>query len=369
MTLVSDTVLPSDSPTPDIQPVLELRGVKKFFPVNSGGRFGRSRRLLKAVDGVDLRVEPGQTIGLVGESGSGKSTVARLGLRLIEPSEGTVWLNGHDLARASRSGLRRMRRDAQMVFQDPFSSFDPLATVGSGLAEPLVTHFDLDRRQRSERIAELLTLVGLPEAHARRYPRQLSGGQLQRAAIARALAVEPAILVMDEPVSSLDVSTQAQIINLLHDLQDRLRISYLFIAHDLAVVRHMSDRISVMYLGRIVEEGPSNEVYERPNHPYTASLLSAIPLPNPARQRARRRIVLTGDVPSPLDVPSGCRFRTRCPYAMDVCAEQDPPAFTAASGTTTYCHLHTSGPHLQGAPISTLAGQRSTALPANRENG
>ena len=351
MTLPTDTDgVPSEPPSSQV--VLDLQAVTKHYPV--GHRRRHSARVLRAVDGIELTVHRGETVGLVGESGSGKSTVARLSLALVEATGGTVAVKGVDLASAGRDQVRRLRREAQMVFQDPYSSFDPLATVGSGVAEALVTHSDLDRRGRADRVSSLLELVGLDAAHAHRYPRQLSGGQLQRAAIARALAVEPAILVMDEPVSSLDVSTQAQIINLLRDLQDRLGIAYLFIAHDLAVVRHMSDRIAVMYLGRIVEQGRAAEVYERPLHPYTASLLAAIPIPHPARQRERTRIVLQGDTASPIDLPSGCRFRNRCPYVMDICAAEDPPAFVAPTGTTAYCHLHTSGPRLNGSSVLTI---------------
>jgi len=242
-----------------------------------------------------------------------------------------------------------------MIFQDPYSSFDPRATVGSSVAEPLRAHECLSRREREDRAAALLELVGLNRTHLSRYPYQFSGGQLQRLAIARALILNPGLVVCDEPVSSLDVSTQAEVINLLRRLQDELGVAYLFIAHDLSVVRHVSDRIGVMYLGRIVEQGPAEAVYTMPRHPYTEALLSAVPVPDPVVQRTRRRIVLTGDIPSPVAPPSGCRFHTRCPYAMDVCRRVDPPPFTADDGTVVACHLHTEGPRLSGATVRDLS--------------
>ena len=249
----------------------------------------------------------------------------------------------------------------QVVFQDPYSSFDPLATIADSLAEPMRTYLDLDAKARTERISELLRTVRLSPEHRNRYPREFSGGQLQRVAIARALALSPKLLVLDEPVSSLDVSIQADVINLLGDLQEELGLAYLFIAHDLALVRHVSNRIAVMYLGRIVEQGPADEVYRRPKHPYTEALLSAIPLPNPARQRVRERIVLEGDIPSPAAPPPGCRFHTRCPLVMDVCRTVDPPAFVTPDGTTVFCHLHTDGPRLAG---DTVIGLHAGAAPS-----
>jgi len=267
---------------------------------------------------------------------------------------GELHIDGHDVTKASRSQLRTIRRNAQMIFQDPYSSFDPRATVGSSIAEPLRAHEHLTHRERDDRAAELVGLVGLTREHLTRYPYQFSGGQLQRLAIARALAINPGLVVCDEPVSSLDVSTQAQVINLMRALQHDLGVAYLFIAHDLSVVRHVSHDIAVMYLGRIVEQGPAEEVYTRPRHPYTEALLSAIPVPDPAYQRSRERIVLRGDVPSPLAPPSGCRFRTRCAYAMDVCSNEDPPVFRAPGGTMVACHLHVTGPTLAGAPVTEL---------------
>ena len=242
-----------------------------------------------------------------------------------------------------------------MIFQDPYSSFDPRATVGSSISEPLRAHEDMNRQQRYERASELVELVGLGPQHLERYPYQFSGGQLQRLAIARALAIKPDLVVCDEPVSSLDVSTQAQVINLMRQLQRDLGVAYLFIAHDLSVVRHVSDNIAVMYLGRIVEQGPAEAVYNAPKHPYTEALLSAVPVPDPVEQRSRTRIVLTGDVPSPVDPPPGCRFHTRCPFVMDICRTVDPEDTITPDGTTVACHLHTSGPTLAGASVRTIS--------------
>ena len=343
-------------------PLLELRGLTKSFPVKSGV-LKRVVGQVRAVDGVDLTVHQGETVGLVGESGSGKSTVARVALRLIEPTGGSVWFDGKDITAIDQRELRQQRRGMQIVFQDPYSSLDPRATVGDTIGEPLAVHEGLRKSQRDDRAAELLRQVGLPAQYIRRYPHQFSGGQRQRIAIARALALRPRLLICDEPVSSLDVSTQSQVINLLIDLQQELGLAYLFIAHDLSVVRHMSDRIAVMYLGQIVELGPAESVYRAPRHPYTEALLSAIPIPDPVRQRQRRRIVLSGDVPSPLHPPSGCHFRTRCPYAMPICAERAPEPFLAGDGTSVACHLHTEGPRLSGEPVTalTMPGTGATA--------
>ena len=281
---------------------------------------------VKAVDGVSFSIAKGQTLGLVGESGSGKSTTARLVLRLIEPNAGTVSLDGIDVTKLDKTELRHARRKMQIVFQDPYSSLDPRSTIGESVGEPLEVHEGLHGRARDERVGDLLGEVGLDRRYVSRYPHEFSGGQRQRIAVARALALRPELLICDEPVSSLDVSTQSQVINLLDELQDRLGLTCLFIAHDLSVVRHISDRIAVMYLGRIVEIGDAEQVYTRPTHPYTEALLSAIPVPDPAEQRRRARIVLNGDIPSPFNPPSGCRFHTRCPYAMEVCSEEDPLA-------------------------------------------
>jgi peptide/nickel transport system ATP-binding protein len=345
-------------------PLLEVRGLRKEFPVTAGV-LRRVRGHVRAVDGVDFTVAAGETLGLVGESGSGKSTVARLVTRLIDPTAGTLTLDGEDLGTARGRELRRARAGLQMIFQDPYSSLDPRATIAVSVGEPLEIHRGIHGAKRDQRVIELLDMVGIGAHLLRRYPHEFSGGQRQRIAVARALALEPRLLVCDEPVSSLDVSTQSQVINLLADLQQRLGLAYLFIAHDLSVVRHLSHRIAVMYLGRIVETGPAEEVYRRPTHPYTEALLSAIPVPDPVRQRQRQRIVLQGEMPSALAPPSGCRFRTRCPYVMDVCAVEDPPPFQTAAGTTVWCHLHTSGPTLAGEPVSALT--RTGAAPAATE--
>lgn len=338
-------------------PVLEAKGLVKHYPVRAGF-FRRQVGTVQAVDGVDLEISEGATLGLVGESGSGKSTVARLLMQLVPRTAGTIRLNGREVAELEGPERKKELRNVQMVFQDPYSSFDPMTTIGKSIAEPLVTHFSLEADEKARRVATTLEQVGLSRTFADRRPSEMSGGQLQRAAIARALIIEPRLLVLDEPVSALDVSTQAQVINLLMDLQDEMRISLLFIAHDLAVVRHVSERIAVMYLGRIVEEGDAATVYEAPLHPYSAALLSAVPVPDPIVQRARERVVLQGDIPSPLNPPSGCRFRTRCTYVMPICSEVDPPAFVAG-GSTVYCHLHTEGPQLGGETVLRLAGRSS----------
>jgi peptide/nickel transport system ATP-binding protein len=351
---------------PGSRPLLELRGLTKDFPVHSSV-LRRLTGRVQAVAGVDLAIAAGQTLGLVGESGSGKSTLARLALRLIEPTAGRIILDGRDITVLSQRALRSARRDMQIVFQDPYSSLDPRATIGEAVAEPLEVHQGLRGRRRDERVAELLERVGLNRAMMRRYPHEFSGGQRQRIAVARALALDPRLLICDEPVSSLDVSTQSQVINLLTDLQDELGLTYLFIAHDLSVVRHISDRIAVMYLGRIVEEGYAEQVYTRPRHPYTLALLSAIPVPDPSATQRKRRIVLEGDVPSPLDPPAGCRFHPRCPYAMDVCTRIEPEPFCTQDGTTVACHLHTSGPTLAGRPL-TDAGIPEMAAPTGHND-
>ncbi len=341
---------PSPLDLPHRAPLLEVRGLSKSFPVQRGV-LRRTVGRVQAVDGIDLDIGAGETLGLVGESGSGKSTVARLILRLVEPSAGSVRLNGQPIHSLAAAPLRQARRQMQIVFQDPYSSLDPRATVGATVAEPLLVHEDLSSAEREERVIELLGRVGLGRHCLDRYPHEFSGGQRQRIAVARALALEPQLVVCDEPVSSLDVSTQSQVINLLMRLQRELGLSYLFIAHDLSVVRHISDRIAVMYLGRIVEVGDAEEVYLRPTHPYTQALLSAIPLPDPGAQRRRRRTVLRGDPPSPLQPPPGCRFHTRCPHVMDICRTADPVAVTTPGGSTVACHLATADAIPAGAAV------------------
>ncbi|MBM3674755.1 MAG: ABC transporter ATP-binding protein [Actinobacteria bacterium] len=347
-----ESVAPAPAIADPVEPLVEISGLAKDFPLRSG-LIRRVVGQVRAVDGVELAIGRAETVGLVGESGSGKSTVARLVLRLVEPTAGSVHLDGTDVTRLDAAALRSARRRMQIVFQDPYSSLDPRATIAETVGEPLEVHLGLQGPERDARVAALLEQVGLGSHLVHRYPHEFSGGQRQRIAIARALALDPSLLILDEPVSSLDVSTQSQVINLLTDLQDRLGLSYLFIAHDLSVVRHISDRIAVMYLGRIVEQGPAEQVYARPTHPYTAALLSAIPVPDPSA--LRERVVLEGDVPSPLAPPSGCRFHPRCAYAMDVCAQQDPSPFSTAAGTVVACHLHTEGPALAGAPVTLLA--------------
>jgi oligopeptide/dipeptide ABC transporter ATP-binding protein len=342
----------ADRPAPATTDVIRTEGLTKHFPLKRSARHEGDGPNIRAVDGVTLAIPPGATLGLVGESGSGKSTIARLVLRLMPPTDGRVFFEGNDITDAKGGELRALRHRMQLVFQDPYSSFDPQATVLDSVIEPLRAQGH-GRGPCERRATQLFDLVGLAREHLQRYPRELSGGQLQRAGIARALATDPRLVVMDEPVSALDVSTQAQVINLLEDLQNELGIAFLFIAHDLAVVRHVSDRIAVMYLGQIVEEGPAEELYNAPTHPYTHALVSAIPVPNPRVQRGRPRVVLRGEIPSPANPPSGCRFRTRCPFVMPICAE-DPPEFVTPAGIRTFCHLHTSGPVIAGAPISTL---------------
>jgi oligopeptide transport system ATP-binding protein len=305
-------------------PLLRVEHLTMHFPVSSGWIPGRSTAYVQAVDDVSFEVRRGETLGLVGESGCGKTTVGRTLLQLYRPTGGSVLFEGTDLTRLRGEELRRRRRDFQMIFQDPYASLDPRATVAEIIGEPLEVHGLASGAAKRERVLELLRQVGLNPAFAQRYPHEFSGGQRQRIGIARALAASPSFIVCDEPISALDVSIQAQIVNLLEEIQERLGLTYLFIAHDLAVVRHICDRVAVMYLGKIVEIAPRTVLYERPRHPYTRALLSAVPVPDPRVERTRERIILSGDVPSPINPPRGCRFHPRCPFAQPRCAEEEP---------------------------------------------
>ena len=305
--------------------LLQTRNLKMHFPIRAG-ILQRTVGHVKAVDGVDLSVRRGETLGLVGESGCGKSTLARLILRLLEPTEGEVIFDGENILGYDRKRMLGVRRNMQIVFQDPYASLNPRMTVGNIVSEPLKIH-DVGG-DRKKRVQELLEVVGLSPEHYNRYPHEFSGGQRQRIGVARAIALNPRLIICDEPVSALDVSIQAQVINLLQDLQKEFDLTYVFIAHDLSVVKHISDRVAVMYLGKIVELADRNSLYGEPRHPYTASLLSAIPVPDPHKERERQRVVLSGDVPSPANPPQGCSFHTRCPRAQDYCTEHEPPLET-----------------------------------------
>jgi oligopeptide transport system ATP-binding protein len=321
----------------DRPPLLSVRQLKKYFAVK-GGLLAREVDRVHAVDGVSLDIAAGETLALVGESGCGKSTTGRCILRLIEPSSGEVWFQGRDVTRLHGEALRGLRRDMQIIFQDPFASLNPRHTVRGIIGEALVIHgLAKSRRELDERVVQLLATVGLQADHMPRFPHEFSGGQRQRIGIARALAVEPKLIICDEPVSALDVSIQAQVINLLEDLQEKLGLTYLFIAHDLSVVEHISDRVAVMYLGRVVEIAPARELYDNPRHPYSEALLSAVPIPDPKVKR--KRIVLQGDVPNPFRPPSGCRFRTRCPLAEPRCASEVPELRQNRSGHWVACHV------------------------------
>src|SRR5471032_2874296 len=318
-------------------PILELRDVRTHFPVSHGFLFRRDLGTVKAVDGVTLSVARGEVLGLVGESGCGKSTLARTILQLVPTTGGTVVLEGKNLTSGSAAEVHDMRRDLQMVFQDPYASLNPRMTVFATLAEPLLVHRVCPTAEVPARVAELMSVVGLAPRFMQKYPHEFSGGQRQRIAIARALALEPKVIIADEPVSALDVSIQAQILNLLAELCRKMNLSLIFIAHDLSVVRHISDRVAVMYLGKIVELGPAADVIDRPRHPYTKALVSAIPVPDPAAEKTRMRIVLAGDPPSPINPPSGCAFHPRCPHAVARCQEVVPPLIPAGDAREAAC--------------------------------
>ncbi len=321
---------------PETQPLLDARGLVKHYPIK-GGVMLKEVAAVKAVDDVSLSIQPGETLGLVGESGCGKSTFGRAILRLEEPTAGEVWFDGDNILTYDAEQQRALRKKMQIIFQDPFSSLNPRKPVASIVGEPLLIHGMKSRRERDARVLELLRVVGLRQEHMRRYPHMFSGGQRQRIGVARALALNPKLVVCDEAVSALDVSIQAQVLNLLKDLQEDFGLTYLFISHDLHVVEHISDRVAVMYLGKIVEIAASDTIYAQPLHPYTQALLSASPMPDPTRQQ--KRIILKGDVPSPIDPPPGCRFHTRCPYAESICSEKEPALREINPGHQAACHF------------------------------
>jgi oligopeptide transport system ATP-binding protein len=335
-------------------PLLEVRHLVKHFPIKSGVLIDREVAKVRAVDDVSLTLYPGETLGLVGESGCGKSTLCRTILKLIEPTSGSIRLEGTEIAGYSRRQMRPLRREVQMIFQDPFSSLNPRHRVGQIVGAPLKLHGVASGPDLKRQVQSLLDRVGLSAEHYNRFPHEFSGGQRQRIGIARALALRPKLIVADEPVSALDVSIQAQIINLLDDLQDEFGLTYIFVAHDLSVVRHVSDRIAVMYLGKIVEVSPSDTLYESPIHPYTTVLLSAIPIPDPKATRERDALVVEGDVPSPINPPSACRFHTRCPWATEECADLEPALRDYGKGHLAACYhpLNTSAAQASGAPVA-----------------
>ncbi len=333
---------PTSQATPQQQgaePLVQVRGLVKHFPLTRGIVIQRKVGAVQAVDGVDFDVMRGETLGLVGETGCGKSTTARLIMRLLEPTAGEIRFEGQDITALKGSRLKAIRREMQMIFQDPYSSLNPRKTIGATIAEPFAIHGLLDGKgERKRAVQELLETVGLSPEHYNRYPHEFSGGQRQRIGVARALALKPKLLIADEPVSALDVSIQAQVLNLLREMQRELGLTLVFIAHDLSVVRHMCDRVAVMYLGRIVEIGPGDALYDYPRHPYTGALLSAVPIADPTL-RADDRHLLTGDVPSPANPPKACRFHTRCPKAQELCSLEDPPLQDKGTGTEAACHF------------------------------
>jgi oligopeptide/dipeptide ABC transporter ATP-binding protein len=342
--------------------LIEVRDLVKHFPITRGIIFRRQIGAVKAVDGVSFDVIKGETLGIVGETGCGKSTTARLLVRLLDPTSGTVHFEGEDIAAHQKGALKGLHREVQMIFQDPYSSLNPRKTVGSIIADPFVIHGMLKGGgERKKRVQELMDRVGLNPEHYNRYPHEFSGGQRQRIGVARAIALEPKVLVADEPVSALDVSIQAQVLNLLRNLQREMGLTLIFIAHDLSVVRHMCDRVAVMYLGKVVELAPADALYSFPRHPYTGALLSAVPVPNPTGTR-RQRQLLTGDVPSPANPPSACRFHTRCPKAQPKCSEDEPPLEDKQGGTLAACHYPLTTEEVRDQlPVALAAGTGTRA--------
>lgn len=331
------------------KPILKVERLKKHFPIQKGF-IGKTVGHVKAVNDISFHVNEGETLGIVGESGCGKSTTGRTIMRLTEPTEGKVYFDGQDLLALSKNEMRKMRRNIQMVFQDPYASLNPRHTIEKILGEPLLVHGMKSPKKRQEKIVEFLEIVGLSSIHAKRYPHQFSGGQRQRIGIARALMTNPKLIVADEPVSALDVSIQAQVLNLMQDLQKEFKLTYIFIAHDLGVVRHISDRIAVMYLGKIVEISESEALYHEPLHPYTQALLSAVPIPDP--QFEKEEIILQGDMPNPANPPAGCIFHTRCPFKMDICTKEIPQLLGDKNGHSVACHLYPMGRNNDSSNIS-----------------